>query len=152
MRPTTKQAKQARHREYMRRRYREDPAFKEAHIARVRANDKRYRREVVRLIAEFRANGCALCDETESCCLTAHHLDPSKKEFEVGGAISKRISPNRVRTELVKCVCLCANCHAKVHAGVVTLKTRSCSSTAERLLDTQEAVGATPTRTIRGET
>ena len=48
-------------------------------------------------------------------------VDPSSKDFNIGMAQSRKISPARVEAELAKCVCLCMNCHAKVHAGIITL-------------------------------
>lgn len=108
------------HREYMRRRL-EDPAYRQKHLARVSRNNARYKGESEELVLAFRAQGCALCPEVEPCCLTAHHLDPSTKKFSVGDANFLRISPKRLKEELAKCVCLCMNCHAKVHGGVVNL-------------------------------
>lgn len=62
---------------------------------------------------------CLNCGENESCCLTFHHTDPSTKEFEVAAMTSQAWS--RIEKEIKKCVCLCANCHAKVHAGIISL-------------------------------
>lgn len=119
---TTKTPKdRERHRKYMRDRYRNDPEHRAKHLARVKANSARYREEVRQLVEEFRVAGCLVCGEVEPCCLVAHHLDSSEKDFNIGGAVNKRISPKKVRIELAKCVCLCANCHAKVHAGLIEL-------------------------------
>lgn len=62
---------------------------------------------------------CLLCNENASCCLTFHHLDPKTKDTEV--SLLLNYSWNRILKEIQKCVCLCANCHAKVHAGLVKL-------------------------------
>lgn len=79
-----------------------------------------YRKQVAVIIAEFRANGCALCPEKMSICLTAHHRDGSKKSFGISKAIAEfRVSPERLKTELAKCVCVCRNCHAKIEAGAL---------------------------------
>jgi len=44
-----------------------------------------------------------------------HHLDPSKKGFALSSA-------NRgwgvIKKEIDKCVLVCANCHAEIHAGI----------------------------------
>ena len=113
--------RRAYHREYMRKRYAEDEDFRKQHRARTFKNDQRYKKQNIDLINKFRSNGCSLCDESEPCCLSAHHLDPDKKEFSLGIAVRTKKSPNRVRRELAKCICLCENCHRKVHRGVLKL-------------------------------
>jgi hypothetical protein len=109
-------------RAYQKRRFHNDKKFRARHLALVRKNDARRRKEVVTLIKEFRKNGCLLCVEKESCCLTAHHVDPAQKEFEIGRALGIKIGIDKVIVELAKCVCLCGNCHSKVHAGILKLK------------------------------
>jgi len=111
------EARRAYHRAYMQR-YLQDPENKRAHIARVRRNDAKTRQRVDAVIAEWKSDGCSLCDETEECCLIAHHLDPTTKSFEIGDGRTKKVGPKRIQEELDKCMCLCMNCHAKVHAGL----------------------------------
>ena len=60
-------------------------------------------------------NGCALCPEKTHCCLDFHHL--RDKVFEL--ARSGEFSMLKIQEELAKCVCLCANCHRKVHNGLL---------------------------------
>lgn len=112
-----------RKREYQRiyyyQRLRLDPAFKERHAALNRTSRAKLVARRRQVIDGFRANGCALCDEKEPCCMSAHHLDPQSKDFSIGGRTS--ISIERLERELKKCVCLCENCHRKVHAGVLSL-------------------------------
>jgi predicted HNH restriction endonuclease len=43
-----------------------------------------------------------------------HHKDPSQKEFRI--ASGNTIAWDKIKTELEKCVLLCSNCHAVVHA------------------------------------
>ena len=58
--------------------------------------------------------GCKLCSEKNPVCLDMHHIDPTTKDKD----------PSRIGKfesflkEASKCVVLCRNCHAKVHAGV----------------------------------
>lgn len=62
--------------------------------------------------------GCPLCPEKELCCLDPHHLDPSIKEDDVSALI--QYSWKKVFEELVKCIIVCRNCHAKIHAGIIS--------------------------------
>lgn len=53
-----------------------------------------------------------------SGCIQAlhfHHVDPSSKSFELASHLLRR--KEAVLAELAKCVLMCANCHAEVHAG-----------------------------------
>jgi len=45
--------------------------------------------------------------------LVFHHIDPSKKEFGIGGMHSR--SWESIKKELDKCIMLCSNCHIEVH-------------------------------------
>lgn len=60
---------------------------------------------------------CKYCDENESCCLEFHHKDPTTKLFSVGGAGNRTI--NQIKEEIRKCICICSNCHKKLHAGII---------------------------------
>ena len=61
--------------------------------------------------------GCAKCGEKDPVALDMHHLDPTTKE----GNPSRRGRFENFLKEAEKCVVLCRNCHAKVHAGRFTL-------------------------------
>jgi hypothetical protein len=63
--------------------------------------------------------GCIICKETEPVCLDFHHLDPNEKEFDLGNGNQSSIK--KIDNEIVKCVVLCANCHRKLHAGLLQL-------------------------------
>lgn len=64
------------------------------------------------------AYGCQLCGEKEPCCLDFHHKE--NKEFNVSQAYTNMISKERLEKEIKKCIILCANCHRKVHAGILS--------------------------------
>ena len=113
-------ARRAYHNAYIERRLQE-PEYKKKHLARAGHARKSNKARFAAVVAEFRRHGCRLCPEAEHCCLVAHHLDPKTKDFDIGGSDRHRVSIDRLRRELAKCVCLCHNCHAKVHAGSVTL-------------------------------
>lgn len=63
---------------------------------------------------------CIICGESEPFCIDFHHKNPSEKEF----TISKKtnLGKDKLLAEIQKCICLCANCHRKVHAGLIDLQ------------------------------
>lgn len=60
---------------------------------------------------------CACCPETEVACFVLHHLDPTQKDFGIGENIVR--SWKLIINEIEKCVVVCCNCHAKIHAGLI---------------------------------
>ena len=67
------------------------------------------------------AGGASTCGfDAYVGALQFHHLDPATKAFEVSRQGITR-SLQRLRLEARKCVLLCANCHAMVEAGLLTL-------------------------------
>jgi hypothetical protein len=63
-----------------------------------------------------------VCGELETCCLAFHHLDPAEKSFTIGSHITRAYYTEAdIRSEAAKCVVLCFNCHAKVHAELLDL-------------------------------
>jgi hypothetical protein len=65
------------------------------------------------------ALGCKVCGEREPVCLEFHHLDPTKKEIGIAGNMGSSI--DRLFKEIEKCVCVCGNCHRKIHAGIISI-------------------------------
>ena len=65
-------------------------------------------------------HGCVVCGEGDPCCIDFHHRDPADKEIEISNM--RCFSWDRVLTEIEKCVTLCSECHAKVHAGSIVLE------------------------------
>ena len=55
---------------------------------------------------------CAHCDEDHPAVMEFHHPDPSVKEDNPSNL---RYSKQRFLREIENCICLCANCHRKVH-------------------------------------
>lgn len=58
---------------------------------------------------------CEQCGEDRWYVLDFHHLDPSKKEFEVSAAVMRDRTLEAVQEEIEKCKVLCANCHREEH-------------------------------------
>lgn len=72
-------------------------------------------------IIDTKAKGCVVCGELEVCCLDFHHIDPSQKKFEISQYLrgSATYTFEEVISEISKCVVVCANCHRKIHAGLI---------------------------------
>lgn len=85
----------------------------------IRDRSLRYIRRNKAIVAEARARGCRCCDETEIACLDFHHRDRDEKSFNVMEMLTR--SEQMLRDEIAKCDVLCANCHRKVHAGIIDL-------------------------------
>jgi hypothetical protein len=80
-----------------------------------------HRRRVKELLIADAGGACAVCGyDRHPRALEFHHLDPSTKAFGIGGGNSWSLAT--AREEAAKCVLLCANCHAEVEAGVLTLR------------------------------
>jgi transposase len=81
----------------------------------------RRRRKVKRVLVAEAGGKCSVCGYSR--CIAAlefHHLVPSEKSFSLSHRGVAR-SIERARAEASKCVLLCANCHAEVEAGLVTV-------------------------------
>ena len=92
---------------------------KTSYIKRSKKNSAKYAKRNAKIINAFKYNGCSLCNEKEICCLHAHHLNPNEKEYNIA-----RMQFHSVKTlmiELNKCMCVCANCHLKIHAGLINI-------------------------------
>jgi hypothetical protein len=79
------------------------------------------RRKVKRLLIEEAGGKCAICGYDRFVgALHFHHLDPDAKEFAVSrnGAT---LGIDTLRAEALKCIVLCANCHAEIEHGGVDL-------------------------------
>ena len=62
---------------------------------------------------------CIVCGEAESVCIDFHHINPVDKDFTIGKHRNRK--REWLLQEVSKCVCLCANCHRKVHTGLINL-------------------------------
>lgn len=102
-------------REYNRRYYQN--VDKKKQIERVRTRKQR-------LSVEFMAwkamKSCLHCGETDTACLEFHHVDPKTKDVEPSQMIGNRSwTIERIIKYLEEtCLCLCANCHRKIHREI----------------------------------
>lgn len=78
---------------------------------------RRHRKIRAILLAEA-GGSCVVCGYSR--CkqnLHFHHVDPSKKSFEMTMARGK--SEVAYRAEMLKCVLVCANCHGEIEDGLI---------------------------------
>ena len=76
---------------------------------------ERVRREINEL---KRTQGCYFCKENEPVCIDFHHLNSEKKEYLVSKMIGV-VSKKKLEDEIKKCITVCANCHRKLHKGLI---------------------------------
>lgn len=95
-------------------------------------NNKKYyidknkkRQEMLkRWLDEYKSNlKCKNCGEDYIYCLEFHHKDPNKKEIDISQTIRRGWSIKRIKKEIDKCIVLCANCHRKLHGGIIDIET-----------------------------
>jgi len=81
----------------------------------------RRRRKVKAILVREAGGRCCICGYDRSpCALGFHHLDPLEKRIPLS-ARGIALALDTLRAEAAKCRLLCANCHAEVENGVVSL-------------------------------
>ena len=81
-----------------------------------KAATDRFRKNLKVKAVEYMGGKCAHCGYDKCVqALQFHHKDPTKKDFGIGSKGHTR-KWEAIKTELDKCVMLCANCHAEEHA------------------------------------
>jgi hypothetical protein len=91
-----------------------NPEKEKAHSAKEHQRRVRARNYI---LSEAKKDGCVVCGYNK--CRTAldlHHIDPSEKENLIG----KIRGIQGMKDEIQKCVVLCKNCHAELHAGLLS--------------------------------
>jgi len=82
---------------------------------------KTKRQQFQAAVNELKANlTCCMCPESEPCCLDFHHTIKEEKEGCVARFVLSK-SASKVVNEINKCVCVCSNCHRKIHAGLLSV-------------------------------
>ena len=78
-----------------------------------------YRKNVKKRLIEYKGGKCQICGYNKcQDALEFHHLDPSKKDYNVSGGTK---SFNTLKSEVDKCILVCANCHREIHSGITKL-------------------------------
>ena len=80
---------------------------KDSHIPTSRFHFSRVKGQVIQSYIDENRTACRMCGAMEG--ITYHHI--RHKSFNVGNCPSLR----RTKKEISKCICLCRNCHDKVH-------------------------------------
>lgn len=80
------------------------------------------RRKNVKIKAvEYKGGSCEICGYNKcNEALQFHHLDPTQKDFGISAGGFTR-SWEKVKSELDKCIMVCANCHSEIHTGIVVV-------------------------------
>lgn len=72
-------------------------------------------RALKRMAVDYKGGCCERCGYSRYLgALEFHHKDPSEKEFTIGSVKNKSIS-DEIKSELDKCMLVCANCHRELH-------------------------------------
>lgn len=76
------------------------------------------KRKLKEILVQYKGGKCSFCGYDK--CLGAlqfHHLDPTKKDFTISqvNLNETNFSIDMLKTEVDKCILLCANCHAEEH-------------------------------------
>lgn len=78
-----------------------------------------YRKEVKRRLIEYKGGKCLICGYNKcQDALEFHHVDPSQKDYNISGGTK---SFDTLKSEVDKCILVCANCHREIHSGIVKL-------------------------------
>ncbi len=71
----------------------------------------------------YKGGKCSACGYSKYlAALDFHHIDPSKKSFQITGYTTVW---GKIVEELDKCILLCSNCHRALHSGEFCLNTSS---------------------------
>lgn len=67
---------------------------------------------------EYKGGKCEKCGYDKYYgALEFHHLEPDKKDFNINR--SATLNFEKLKSELDKCILLCANCHRETHGNFV---------------------------------
>lgn len=72
-----------------------------------------------KLVAYKKGLKCQYCAENYIRCLEFHHTNPKKKDNNIATAVAHGWGWDRILCEIQKCVVVCANCHRKLHDGIL---------------------------------
>jgi predicted DNA-binding protein YlxM (UPF0122 family) len=75
-------------------------------------------------LMDLKGGKCCDCGsyDLDISCYEFHHLDPTKKDFNLSSLNVAKIFIEKVLKELEKCILLCSNCHRERHKTIKTDK------------------------------
>jgi predicted HNH restriction endonuclease len=77
-------------------------------------------RDLKQKAIDYKGGCCQICNyDKYNGALEFHHKDPSIKDFSLGHA--KMYSFEKVKSELDKCLLVCANCHREIHGRLIEI-------------------------------
>lgn len=77
------------------------------------------RNELKHMSVEYKGGKCIICNYNKCfAALEFHHINPLEKDFSISRKGNTR-SWEKVKTELDKCILLCANCHRELHVDLI---------------------------------
>lgn len=77
----------------------------------------RWKKRKIKAI-EYKGGKCECCSYDKFYgALEFHHLDPSEKDADWGKM--RLWNWDKIKLELDKCICVCANCHREIHKDMV---------------------------------
>lgn len=85
-------------------------------IKKIYEKNKSNRLNKTRWFTEYKTHcECFICGENHIATLEFHHMNPEEKDTNISDMMRCAYSYKNLFKELEKCVCLCANCHKKLH-------------------------------------
>ncbi len=85
---------------------------------------KRWRKNTKDRMVQSMGGECQCCGYNRTNnALAFHHLDPKEKDLNFGGTRANPQSWKKITEELQKCILVCHNCHAEIHAGIRDIPT-----------------------------
>ena len=83
---------------------------------------KKWREQLKIRMVQSMGGKCCVCGYNKTNkALAFHHLDPSKKELSFGKIMANPQKWETIVIELRKCILVCHNCHAEIHAFVTKI-------------------------------
>lgn len=89
---------------------------------------------------------CLHCGESDPICLEFHHVDPATKDTEPSLMVGVKGWPvKRIITYLeTYCLCLCSNCHKKIHRELRELQKKLARPPARKTHRILKVIGRVP--------
>ena len=79
-----------------------------------RKNNIKQKSRVRAFLDNIKSDGCILCGYRKCFSALEFHHIAGDKEFQISHA---KKSLKKVKLEIGKCICVCANCHREIHAN-----------------------------------